>query len=98
MAKVIGNHGPIMEAYELGKRTPAEMILILEGKLAYVGDGVYEVFSKDVYPGPGKKAKIGDFVKIDEDGFPYTNEREWFLNNHRHVGGSIYEQIPDESL
>ena len=98
MAKVIKNRGPIMEAYELGKRTPAELVLILEGKLAYVGDGVYEVFSQEVHSGPGQKAKIGDFIKIDKAGFPYPNARDWFLDNHKHMGGSIYEQLPKELL
>lgn len=97
MAKVIKNRGKEVQAWELGKGTEMEIRLIKQGKIVLKGDS-YELFSQEVHCGKGEKANVGDFFKVDKAGYPYPNNREWFIQNHRHIDGDTYEQIPKELL
>lgn len=85
--------GKQIEAYELGAGTPMEAQLIRKGTIVKRGTG-YLLFSREAVNGQGQKAKPGDFFKLDGGGYPYPNERGWFLANHRHLEGNRYEQIP----
>lgn len=98
MAKVIKKKGEIVEAYELGKGSTKEKELICQGKIIYRGNGVYEVFSQESNNGEGQFAVSGDYIKIDSAGFPSPKTKEWFLENHKHIKGNKYEQLPKELL
>lgn len=90
MVKV--NEKNYIQAYQLGTRSHTEILFIIEKKLAYVGNGQYEIFSKDD-PGTWKDAKVGDFIKVNDDDYPELCNRDEFLTNHRYVGGDLYEKI-----
>lgn len=94
MAKVIKNNGKKVQAWELGMGSAMELKLIKEGKIVYAGNGNYELFSQECNSGAGEKANAGDFFKVDKAGYPYPNNRAWFLENHRHIDGDTYEQRP----
>lgn len=94
MAKyVCKNSGKELQAWELGASSEMERKLIEEGRIVRCGSD-YELFSQEAKSGSGEKAKAGDYFKVDGSGFPYPNEREWFLGNHRHIEGDTWEQIP----
>lgn len=93
MKKVIKTEkGRIALAYELGCSSRRELELTAAGRIRALGDGHYEIFSRESVNGSGERAKEGDFFKEDHDGFPYPIEREYFLNNHRRIAGDLYEQ------
>lgn len=94
MAKVIKNNGKQVQAWELGRDSDMECKLLTEGKIVYLGDDKYELFSQESKSGTGEKAQAGDFFKVDKAGYPYPNSREWFLANHRHIDADYYEQLP----
>ena len=80
-----------LEAWELGAGTDTEKILLDQGKLRRLPDGSYLVFSRETDT-QGQQARPGDYIKIDSAGFPYPNDREYFLANHTHLGGCQYRQ------
>lgn len=86
----------IVKAYPLGAGHPMEALLIEEGAIQRLPDGSYALFSQEAVNGQGQLAQAGDFFKVDTiDGhhYPYPNSREYFLDNHIHLGGDEYEQI-----
>lgn len=95
MAKIIKIEGKKIKAYILGQNTDMEKKMIKEGKIKKIEDG-YEIFSQEVKGNKGEKAKIGDYFKVDNDHYPYPNEKEWFEKNHRCIGNDLYEQVPKE--
>ena len=82
----------LVEAYELGKETSAELNLINAGKIIKLDANQYRLKSGESTD-KGELATSGDFFKIDDDGNPYPNKRQWFLKNHRHIKANTYEQI-----
>lgn len=85
--------GKRVRAWELGAGTTEEADLIRQGKIRKREDG-YELFSREAVNGSGQMANRGDYFKIDSEGYPYPNGREWFLENHRHLKEDEYEQLP----
>ena len=94
MLQVIKKEGKQVEAYEVGRDLAAIRKLVDAGKVKDCGDGTWEVFSKEAVHGKGEVCREGDFIKLDSDGDPYPNSREFFLQNHRHLEGQLYEQKP----
>lgn len=87
----------IVQAYPLGAGHPMEQALIEEGAIVRNSDGTYALFSQEAVNGEGQIAYPGDYFKVDTvDGrhYPYPNSREFFLENHVHMGGDDYEQKP----
>ena len=93
MKKVQKNAGKLVEAWKLGDGSAIEERLISEGKIAVTATG-YELFSQEAKSESGEKAVSGDYFKIDGAGYPYPNKKEWFLDNHQHIEGDTWEQIP----
>lgn len=85
-----------VKAYQLG--SPHEVIqeLIAQGRIRDNGDGTYRVFSREVQSSDagGQLARAGDWIKLDSEGFPYPNGREFFEANHRYIAGDDYLQSP----
>lgn len=82
-----------IHAYCLGQSSNMERRLVAEGKIRVLQNGQYELFSQESVNGCGEIASAGDYFKMDSDGFPYPNEREWFLKNHEHMGGDEFLQL-----
>ena len=91
---VIKNKGKNVQAYELGTGSEMEQQLIESGKIIRHANGSYELFSQESQSGSGQMANPGDYFKVDDAGFPYPNGRDWFKQNHRHISGDTYEQLP----
>lgn len=85
--------GKTVNAYALGAGSEMEQELIRSGKIQRSGD-TYMLFSQESVNGQGQQARAGDYFKVDGSGCPYPNQREWFLENHRHISGDTWEQIP----
>ena len=86
-----------MQAYQLGSNHSVLNQLITQGQIKKLGDGRYEVFSQEALNGEtkhGQVAEKGDWIKIDSQGYPYPNKKEYFEENHRYVKGDTYEQRP----
>lgn len=97
MFSIIKKAGKRVPAYELGTRNEALDRLMAEGKILPLGDGRYRVMSEEAFrggSGEGEVVRAGDFVKMTDSGFPYPNQRDFFLKNHRRVEGDEYVQIP----
>ena len=96
MYTVIKNKGKIVKAYQLGKDNPVVRNLAESGKIRDIGNGRYEIQSQEVINGTfrGEIARIGDWIKIDSQGYPYPNDRKYFEANHMHIEGDTFEQIP----
>ena len=98
---IIKNKSEMVKACRLGGM-PSEMELKLmdEGKIKLCNGrvSIYEVFSQKSKEGSGERARAGDFVKIDKDGYPAVVRMEEFLNNHRKVKDDIWEEIPEPIL
>lgn len=94
MILVQKHHGKIVTAYQLGTQHPVIDKLIQEKRIIPLSDGQFEVMSQEAVHGKGEIAQAGDFVKVDAAGYPYPNSRKFFENNHRHLRGDEYEQIP----
>ena len=88
--------GKVVQAWELGAGSDMQYELEQAGLIVDLGNGEYELFSQESNSGSGEIAQEGDFFKVDSTGSPYPNDREWFWNNHRSLGGYDYEQIPAE--
>lgn len=94
MKQVIKKSGKIVQAYRLGEEGPVVQKLIEEGKIKKIGNDFYEVFSQESKNGKGEVAFPGDYVKVDSAGYPYPNSEKFFLENHVHISGDDYEQLP----
>ncbi|MBQ1685133.1 MAG: hypothetical protein II072_06450 [Clostridia bacterium] len=97
MKTVIKNKGKTVCAYKLGTDDGLLTELIKNGKLIPLENGDYEVMSQEAISGStgkGQLAHTGDYIKIDSSGCPYPNTAEFFEQNHRHIEGCTYEQIP----
>lgn len=97
MFKVIKNKGETVCAYQLGSGHAVLKKLMAQGKIKNLGFGRYEVFSQEALngrSGHGQLAEKGDWIKIDAEGCPYPNKKEYFEENHRYVEADIYEQMP----
>lgn len=92
MKKVIKKSGKLVQAYCLGVENKKVKELMEEGLLTQCGNGQWRVFSQEAEQ--GELAKSGDYIKIDSNGRPYPNDREFFLKNHKAAGENLYEQIP----
>lgn len=97
MARIQKIAGKKVNAYELGNGNAMEAQMIAEGKIT-LEDGIYYLRSTEVVNAgtKGQQAVAGDFFKIDSEGNPYPNAREWFLQHHKvlDVSANEYEQIP----
>lgn len=94
MILVQKKQGKIVTAYQLGTQHPVINKLMQEKKIISLPDGQFEVMSQEAVHGKGEIAQTGDFIKLDADGWPYPNTQTFFQNNHRHLSGAEYEQIP----
>lgn len=81
-----------VQAWELGAGSEMEKEMIRRGKIVAHPGGSYELFSQEAPEGRGQMAKAGDFLKVDEKGFPRPQERSSFLREHRPLGEDWYEQ------
>lgn len=81
-----------VKAYQLGQNHPVELQAIREGTIRKLDTGRYELFSQEAVNGRGQTAKVGDYLKVDTEGRPYYNGREWFEQNHTYIGGDEYIQ------
>ncbi len=93
MIRVIKRSGRPVNAWRLGDASEMLDTLMEQGKIRQISEDHYEVFSCEAVNGKGEIARRGDYIKIDSNGFPYPNGREFFCANHRPVGGDRYEQI-----
>ena len=94
MKYAIKNKEKIAKAYCLGEGSEMEQLLIRLGRIRLLPDGGYELMSQEANNGVGQKAKAGDYFKVDDVNgvyYPYPNGREYFLNNHTHLDGDLYE-------
>lgn len=96
MLTVIKNKGKIVKAYQLGSGNPVIDALIADGKIEDLEDGCFAIRSLETVSGsfPGEIARVGDWIKIDGNGWPYPNDRAFFEANHRLIEGDTFEQIP----
>ena len=94
MIRVIKKPGGLVNAYRLGDSNETIDRLMEQGRIRRISEDAYEIFSQEAVNGKGETARGGDYIKIDSGGFPYPNDREFFLANHRPAGGDQYEQIP----
>ena len=83
-----------VRAWELGAGSDMEKEMLLCGKIIAHPDGTYELFSLEATEEKGQMAKAGDYFKVDSYGCPYPIVKAYFLANHRHIQGDLYEQIP----
>ena len=97
MLRVIKKKENRVLAYQLGSDSAAIQNMVDTGKIIYRGDGIYEIHSRETLHGEcgGEIALTGDWVKIDGEGYPYPNSKNYFEAHHSHVTGDIYEQIPE---
>lgn len=77
MRKAIKLHGKTVSAWRLGDNSDMEKRLIQEGKIKLSG-GLYEIFSREAMSGSGESANAGDYFKVDSQGYPYPNNKEFF--------------------
>jgi len=94
MKRIMKKRGKVYQAYRLGEEHPEMQRLMKEGKVVLLDDGTYEIFSQEAVNGRGQQAFPGDYIKIDASGYPYPNRKETFHENHIHLQGNEYEQIP----
>ena len=85
--------GKIVTAYQLGTQHLVIDKLIQEKKIIPLLNGEFEVMSQEAVHGKGEIAQIGDFIRLDADGWRYPNTQEFFKNNHRHLRGDEFEQL-----
>ncbi len=81
----------LVRAWQLGAGSDTERSLIACGALRKEANGTYKVFSRES-PDHGQIARPGDYIKLDNGGFPYPNEAAWFEENHTHLDGDRYLQ------
>lgn len=93
MRYAMKRQGKRVRAWELGAGSPMEREMLRQGKIRLTREG-YELYSREAVNGQGQMAASGDYFKVDDGGYPYPNDREWFCANHRHLAGDEYEQLP----
>ena len=81
-----------IQAWELGAGSDMEEEMLRRKKIIKHPDGAYELFSLEATEGKGQIARLGDFFKVDDRGFPCPNERSFFLQNHQHLEDDWYLQ------
>ncbi len=81
-------------AFCLGEGSALEASLLQSGQLRRLPNGRWEVFSQECTGSSGQLAQDGDYVKLDSQGFPYPNHREYFLASHRRQPSGQYVQLP----
>lgn len=84
-----------LHAWQLGKDTPMEKKMIMEGRIVKREDGCYEVFSLEATGPVGEIAQPGDYFKVDSTGYPYPNGKSFFEKKHRQIEEDWYEQISE---
>lgn len=94
MFKVIKKNENRVSAYRLGDKSEMLDKLFMEKKIRKISNNTFEIFSQEAINGRGEIAHIGDYVKIDNAGFPYPNEKTFFSENHYEAGENEYIQIP----
>jgi len=97
MFKLMKKKGNRVRAFRLGTDHPLLRQLTAEGTLVPLPDGTFEVYSQEARKGGtgrGELARAGDYIKLDSSGAPYPNAAVYFQQNHRHLAGDDYEQIP----
>lgn len=92
--RIIKKKGKHVHAYQLGHDSDVISELIKQGKISSDANGRYLIFSQESKNGEGEIAYPGDYIKVDSSGFPYPNSKEFFEQNHRHLSGDDYEQVP----
>lgn len=92
MKTVKKKRGKTVKAYCLGEKSPMIDELIKERLVKQADASHWRIFSREATD--GEEAETGDYIKLDSSGRPYPNSREFFLKNHRPLGGDEYEQIP----
>lgn len=92
MKQIRKKEGNIVKAYCLEEDSPVIKRLAAEEKIRFLGRECWRIFSRESKE--GELACSGDYIKLDLAGNPYPNTREFFLRNHRHIGGDEYEQLP----
>lgn len=96
MKNAVKKNGILTFAYCLG----VDDILLsdlFQAGLLRKRDNLYEVFSQEALNdgnGCGEIVPEGYYIKLDSAGYPYPNDPAFFVENHRHVSGNCYEQIP----
>lgn len=94
MRIAIQKKGKIVSAWKLAEDSLKERELLEEGRIVLCPDGSYELFSQKARSGHGEKAQPGDWFIVDSSGFLYSNDADFFAQNHRHIEGDTYEQLP----
>ena len=94
MRLAVKKEGKVISAWRLGDHSAMELQLMKEGRIKESAAGKYELFSREAVSGKGEEAQAGDFFKIDSEGYPYPNSRDFFESHHRHIEGDTYEQLP----
>ena len=85
-----------VKAYRLGDDHIVIRELMEKGLLKKMEAPFWRVISQEATE--GEVARDGDYIKIDSKGYPYPNEKHFFENNHKKIGGDEYEQIPKPLL
>ena len=101
MIKVKKKNDKIIKAYRLGQKSDVIDKLIEEHRIIPLDNGTYEVKSQEAVhakTGKGQVAKVGDYIKVDSEGYPYPNDSQWFEENHIPIENreNEYKQISKE--
>ena len=94
MKYVIKKKGNVVRADLLSEENPNIQELMQKGLVGKTDDGRFEIFSLEAKEGLGEIAEEGDYVKYSSTGEPYPNKAWDFEENHRHLEGNLYEEIP----
>ena len=81
-----------VQAWQLGTKSEKEQEMIKNGRIKYLADGNYELFSQEATGKTGQIAKPGDYFKVAPSGEPYPNEKDWFERMHTHIQDDWYMQ------
>lgn len=88
-------NGKTIRAYCLAADSAMELQMIEEGKIQKHADGNYELFSQEAVNQSGEMAQPGDYFKVNGNGFPYPNTKEFFEKKHVKLDEpDAYMQIP----
>ena len=82
MFDVIKKKGKKVLAYRLGEAHPVIDRLVSEEKILPCEDGSFEIMSLEAYnggSGKGQSAQPGDYIKLDDTGFPIPITRSSLL-------------------
>ena len=96
MFRIIKKQGNRIIAYRAGSGCRELEELIRQGRILRIDEDTYEVLTKEAVHGKGEVFHTGDYVKLDSDGWPYPNKKEFFERNHIRIGEHVYEQIQNE--